>query len=68
MGSGEGSLNQMTMSSGFCPVGGVVSHGSRALRDSRPDTLVVGTGEVEQHPGESERRERKWEITNLVCT
>ena len=47
MGSGDGSLNHMTMSRGFCLEGGVVSQGRRALRDRRPDTFVTGTTDEE---------------------
>ena len=54
MGSVEGSLNQMTRSSGWPGPGARVSQGSRAFLPSSPDTLVTGTmgGEAE---GEAER-------------
>ena len=55
MGSVEGSLNQMTRSSGWPGPGARVSQGSRAFLPSSPDTLVTGTmggaGEAEGEAG-----------------
>ena len=51
----EGSLNQMTRSSGWPGPGARVSQGSRAFLPSSPDTLVTGTmggaGEAEGEAG-----------------
>ena len=56
MGSVEGSLNQMTRSSGWPGPGARVSQGSRAFLPSSPDTLVTGTmgGEGEAEAGANE--------------
>ena len=55
MGSVEGSLNQMTRSSGWPGPGARVSQGSRAFLPSSPDTLVTGTmgGEGGEAEGEA---------------
>lgn len=42
MGSGEDSLNQMTISSGLSSEGGVVSQGNLAFLPKTPDTFVTG--------------------------
>ena len=36
-------MNQMTRRRGFSGEGGLVSHGRRALRPKRPETLATGT-------------------------
>ena len=54
MGSVEGSLNQMTRSSGWPGPGARVSQGSRAFLPSSPDTLVTGTMGGEAEGGEAE--------------
>ena len=59
MGSGDGSLNQMTMSNGCSGPGALVSQGSFALLPNRPD-MLTGGGD----PGRKNKRKERMSLKN----